>query len=313
MTIKLPIRGANLLFLIFISLYGNGFARNEIDLIVSFDISQTSSSNYSIHTNTLSGCAPLIVYFSSTDSCKNCDYRWTFEDGQVSDLKYPFYTYTEPGIYFPSLRIIDSEGHVHESEIKITVYPIPIPKFKINPTEIFILNPKVQFINESSITDNGSLIWKWDFGDDSYSYNYEPIHAYDKIGSYKVSLLVSSAYGCSSQNSMTLKVQEHFRAHFPTAFTPGHYPVNNYFYPKGTGAIRDYFLMEIYNSWGELIFVTETFPEGFFVQEPIEGGWDGRSKNTGEYVESGTYIYRVRIIDSNKDKHMYEGSITLIR
>lgn len=310
MTCKLSKSKIYLIIVLFLSIYINSFGYIENK---ATSLTQATNSNFSIESNVTSGCVPLMVYFNSTDSCDICDHSWIFEEGHTSKLSQPSHLYNTPGIYFPSLSLIDSEGILHEIEIKIIVYPTPIAKFKVTPKEAYLSNPKVQFINESNISDNSALMWEWDFGDNSFSYNYEPSHSYLEIGNYDIRLKVSSSFGCSSQNTTKVKIREHFQAHFPTAFSPGSYLGNNFFYPKGKGAIRDYFLMEIYNSWGEQIYKTEVFPEGFFEFETIEGGWDGRSKNTGAFVKNGTYYYRVRIIDANKDKHMYEGTVTVIR
>ncbi len=84
-------------------------------------------------------------------------------------------------------------------------------------------------------------------------------------------------YGCSNMDSVTIEnCSEIF---IPTAFSPNRDGKNEYFRPVTGGiALLDYTML-IYNRWGQKIFETNNFVEG----------WDGTHK--GSDIPSGMYTY----------------------
>ena len=61
---------------------------------------------------------------------------------------------------------------------------------------------------------------------------------------------------------------------------------------------------EVYNRWGELVFVTDE----------MNVGWNGRFMNTGEVLPAGTYSYvLIARVKTNNYDHLERGSILLIR
>ena len=73
----------------------------------------------------------------------------------------------------------------------------------------------------------------------------------------------------------------------PNAFTPNDDGHNDDFFGIGyTDNIVEY-SMEIWNRWGEQIFVTND------INEP----WNGRYHNTGNLVKDGTYVYIIKVMD----------------
>lgn len=50
--------------------------------------------------------------------------------------------------------------------------------------------------------------WKWNFGDDQYSFDKEPTHIYNSVGSYRVRLTVTTAKGTETDTSKVIKVVE---------------------------------------------------------------------------------------------------------
>ena len=56
-------------------------------------------------------------------------------------------------------------------------------------------NPAVTFTNLS--TGPGTLSWQWQFGDGATSTQANPVHTYTTPGTYTVSLIAISTFGCS--------------------------------------------------------------------------------------------------------------------
>jgi PKD repeat protein len=70
----------------------------------------------------------------------------------------------------------------------------PVSSFNFNP-----VNPGsediIQFTDTSRVLVGEITSWKWDFGDDTFSYDENPIKSYSNIGTYLVTLTVSDALG----------------------------------------------------------------------------------------------------------------------
>ena len=87
---------------------------------------------------------------------------------------------------------------------------------------------------------------------------------------------------------------------FPTAFTPNQDGVNDYFLPMNSNI--EYYNIEIYNRWGELIYKSEN---------PLLG-WNGEYKNNKAMI--GVYNYTVSYQLKNQEKlKTHKGNFTLIR
>ncbi len=65
--------------------------------------------------------------------------------------------------------------------------------------------------------------------------------------------------------------------------------------------------------WGQIIYKSDKYPPGTDKLESVEGGWNGRYNNTGEYVEIGTYIWKVNLVDVNGVPHEYKGVVVVNR
>ena len=85
----------------------------------------------------------------------------------------------------------------------------------------------------------------------------------------------------------------------PTAFTPGRFGVNGVVSIKGFGIGKlDW---KIYNRWGQLVFQTSNFKEG----------WDGTFKGKLQPMDVYAYTLDVEFTDGKKARKT--GDITLIR
>lgn len=97
------------------------------------------------------------------------------------------YTFIEPATTCVNSDVFD-----------ITVRPLPIIVFRVD--SIVCLNEEVQFTNESTLIQQSA----WDFGDGNTSSEHNPIHVYTQIGTYDVSLVVTTEFGC--QDTLTKSV-----------------------------------------------------------------------------------------------------------
>ncbi|MDP6909837.1 MAG: PKD domain-containing protein, partial [Flavobacteriales bacterium] len=178
----------------------------------------------------------------------------------------------------------------------ITVHPKPIALFSVHEDVMTILKPTFEFTDLS--TENVT-IWDWDFGDGTYGNEQNPEHTYPDIGTYPITLMVETEFGCRDTIGYEVKVDPVFTFYVPSSFTPDDNGINDEFFGIGDG--YTFYSMFIYDRWGELIFESED----------DEYHWDGSFK--GEQVQMGTYVYRFYLLDWQGHDHEYRGHVTLQR
>ena len=90
----------------------------------------------------------------------------------------------------------------------------------------------------------------------------------------------------------------------PNAFTPNGDGFNDGFSPTGIGfkTLETYELL-IYDRWGDLIFESDDYNQQ----------WDGVANKGKEIAQEDTYVWVVRTVDHDKQRHSYIGHVTLIR
>ncbi|HOZ87871.1 MAG TPA: gliding motility-associated C-terminal domain-containing protein, partial [Bacteroidia bacterium] len=122
---------------------------------------------------------------------------------------------------------------------------------------------------------------------------------FDDMGEYKIGLTVWNEWGCTDTVLKTLVVLSDVKLFVPTAFSPNNDGLNETFKPKGRGIVK--YLFEIYNRWGEKIFVTDDFEEG----------WDGMIG--GMKCANDIYVWKIFATDVKAQKHDLTGHVTLFR
>lgn len=101
-----------------------------------------------------------------------------------------------------------SQAGTNYSDFKYEV----LPDFNL-PTEV-CLNESVHLqmldANCSSASDlSNSVIsnWSWDFGDSGTSFELNPTHEYTEAGQFPITLTLTDEFGCESQNSHLIQVE----------------------------------------------------------------------------------------------------------
>lgn len=186
---------------------------------------------------------------------------------------------------------------------------ITLPSFsQLNAN--FSLNPNFDCIYVSEADINlidfsiGGTYGYWDWGDGSAIQTYQlgqyPQHTYSDSGQFTVTLFLENEGGCFEIHQETLCVELDPGLWVPNAFTPDSDNLNDIWRPEGS-QIEEYRLL-IFNRWGELLFETTNFYEG----------WDGTYK--GEPAKSDAYEYKIlyRYIDA-QDTHELSGQLYLVR
>ncbi len=245
-------------------------------------------------------CEPLTVRFSnkSQNLASTVTYEWNFGTGDKSNEQNPEYTYSNPGTYSVSLKVVN-DGLCQNTTTYtdyITVHNIPNVDFTPVPQQTVLAQATIKFNNNSTSTEPYNNLWN--FGDGDTSNIVNPTHTYTATGTYDVWLYTTTAFGCKNSLSKEVFIQPDFAAFAPNSFTPNGDGLNDKFEIKGVGIKK--FKLQIYTRWGELIFESNN----------MENQWDGTYK--GKLVSHGTYVYKIyytTFLDKLVEK---EGTVTVL-
>ncbi|MEW6469998.1 MAG: PKD domain-containing protein [Bacteroidota bacterium] len=174
----------------------------------------------STDTVTLYISAAPVAAFSATSACLNqttaftdqstttlgtiVSWSWNFGDASASTQQNPTHIYTSAGNYTVTLIVSNSAGCLDTISQNITVHPLPSAAFG-NTAQCFV--DSVFFTDLSTISSGTITTWSWNFGDASASTQQNPSHFYAAPGSYTVTLIVGSSFGCTDTTSMVITVQ----------------------------------------------------------------------------------------------------------
>lgn len=153
--------------------------------------------------NTIPGtCLNTLVSFtdsSYTDGIHPIQqWIWKYGDGKSDVYTTPPFqhSYTAPGIYTLSLKVIDSKG-CSDSITRVNYLIVSKPVALFSSADTFKCPGKpIKFINRSTGT---GLTYLWDFGDETTSALLNPSHTYANVGNYAISLSVKDQYGCTDK------------------------------------------------------------------------------------------------------------------
>jgi len=146
--------------------------------------------------------------------------------------------------------------------------------------------------------------YNWDFGDGTTSAQESPTHIYAgpyATTPYIVKYTVTDKFGCESIAQKTIRVYSSCYLAVPNAFTPNGDGKNDLLYPLN--AIKaDKLLFKVYNRWGQLIFETNNWKQG----------WNGTYK--GIQQPGGVYVWFLSYVDrESKQPRQMKGTAALIR
>ena len=253
------------------------------------------------------GSSTLFIDSSMISSGDILEWKWSFGDQNYDSGSVVNHLYNSIGIYNVELNIESEFGCIDSINKNLQIFHVPKAEFTFKPTQVSILNPSVNFINNSI---NSSTIL-WDFGDSTFSYAENPTHNYLNPGTYDVTLVVEDSNSCIDSVSHNVSVFYDFILYVPQSFTPNQDGINETFIPKGLRfqKFRSY-EFTIYNRWGEIIFKTND----------VNAYWDGRSMNrdyvnfhVNDLVEEGFYTWSIIIQDEIGALRKKYGKVFLIR
>ena len=147
-------------------------------------------------TNTPIGCkAPFAVSFQDL-SPNAVSWLWDFGDGSTSTQKNPTHTYNAFGTFNVKLTITTSFGcsnTIQKSSFITIVKPtLSVPNVPGQGCIPFSYSPVANITSQDAVVS-----YLWNFGDGATSTLQNPTHIYNAVGTYTLTLTITTAGGCT--------------------------------------------------------------------------------------------------------------------
>ncbi|MFC2111163.1 immunoglobulin domain-containing protein [Bacteroidota bacterium] len=181
---------------------GNESGLSSVHATIHLAVSPYQGGGWTLNWLSYNGFTPATYYIWRAD----VNYNWTLIDSMAASST-QYNDPTAPDSCFYSLEILkpgppcspstskaNTNYNSSRSNIANTFLQALIANFNANPISGNV-PLTVQFYDESL---GGPTIWSWNFGDGKAGSTQNPVHVYDSLGTFDVTLTASSANGSSS-------------------------------------------------------------------------------------------------------------------
>ena len=168
----------------FVFLMGLAFTKANAQITASFSATP------------LSGCSPLLVQFTNSSIGNPTSFFWDLGNGVTATIPNPSTTYFNSGFY--TIKLVITKGLQKDSITKtnyVKVDAAPVVNFTAADS-VGCAPFAVQFTSLATVPAGSIASYLWDFGDGSTATTANPNHIYNIIGSYTVSLTITSNANC---------------------------------------------------------------------------------------------------------------------
>lgn len=222
---------------------------------------------------------------------------WKFKDSAsvigLAGVQNPDYIFKSTGNYEVELILVNKNGCSDTIAKEITVYPKPTSAFTMTG-DYENTQGRVLFTNASI----GAEAYEWYFGLGSASFDINPVVDFPKDGLYEIMLVSMNEFDCPDTLKMEYALM--FKSLWmPNAFSPNNpNPEVRLFKPIGIN-LRSY-LLEIYDTWGNILWTTTKLDEN---GSPAKG-WNGIFN--GNLLPQDTYMWKATAVF--KDGSIWNGT-----
>jgi len=260
--------------------------------------------------NKIEDCTPGFFEFTniSTNPAEIATTYFEFSDGtsiMETGTDSTSNTFEIPSFYSCNMTITSIYGCVYTGSFSnvIEVKPLPVADFT------FSSNPATFFETSIQLQDRSSLDvidWEWfsPGSTPSVSNSQNPVFTFPEgvVGTYPVTLMVTTEHGCTDTVTYFMNVVSDILFYAPNTFTPDDDEYNQAWGIFVEGIDLYQFDLYIFNRWGEMIWESHD----------KNAKWDGTYG--GIAVPQGTYVWRASAKDIYNDaKYEFQGHINVIR
>ncbi|MFT3681690.1 MAG: PKD domain-containing protein [Ferruginibacter sp.] len=243
------------------------------------------------------GCqgAPVVFAGESEQTASITGWHWNFGDNSTDNIQNPEHTYSNAGIYQINLFAEDLNSCFSDTVMKIA--DLRRDSVFAGKDIVGAINQPIQLQAVSNSTGEVTYLWTPAVGLDN-SNKATPVTILSNDQTYVVK--ATTASGCESTDTITVKVYAGPEIYVPSAFTPDGNNINDVLHAIPAG-IKIFRTFSVYNRLGELVFQTA---------DPARG-WDGRFR--GKMQTTGVYVWIANGTDYRGNIIARKGTVVLIR
>lgn len=229
-------------------------------------------------------------------------YAFTINAGPAVPINSPIPVFA--GEY--TVTVFDNRGCRQAFEV-VATEPPPIQVNAGIDQEINLGGSTFVFGSANSVVGIDSIFWLESPGDSTLScYDCLTPTASPLEDSF-YELVVRDLNGCVASDEVFINVDSDRNVFVPNAFTPYKVDGFNDFFSPFTGiGVENVVSMEIFDRWGELVFLNENFLPG----NSEAGGWDGKFR--GKIASKGVYFYIINVQFIDGVVLTYRGTLNLL-
>ena len=224
-------------------------------------------------------------------------WRWNFGDNttqrDTSQLQDPSYIYPDTLTYSVKMIVRDNFGCIDTVDSTVRVHVTPVSSFTVANN----YNGKQGQVKMNNLS-TGAQNYKWDFGNNKYSDEKDPVALFTEDGTYSIKLISLNQFNCS--DTTFFKYELLFKGlYVPNAFSPSATNLGvRLFKPVGIN-LKQYNVM-VFDIWGHMMWESNKLDDH---GSPTEG-WDGTFE--GQLMPQGNYMWKISAMFV--DDSPWEGS-----
>ena len=270
-----------------------GDGNDESDEIVSTEYFAEFS------TNETEICEGETILFNPKLIKNGISHIWNFGDGTILSQKATSHLYERAGSYSVTLTVKDIKTNkvLASSEKNITVNELPVASFTTYKTSESI--PSIDFVSDTKNTST----YLWKINDRVVSDQQQFTHTFRVKGYYTVELLTTNQFGCKSNKTSNVEIENNYNLLAANAFSPNNDDRNNTFIPSALLSNENEFTMTIHDQFGNFIYKTNS----------SNRPWNGRKMSDNSDSPAGMYVWSVTLKNANGISENYRGQVLLIR
>ena len=121
-----------------------------------------------------------------------------------------------------------------------------------------------------------------------------------------VSVQITDNHGCTADDQIMIDILKRHKAFVPGGFSPNGDGINDTFTLYGGENIKEIKFMEIFDRWGERVFIRKEFPPNL-----SEYGWDGFHQS--KLMIPATFVYSIQVEFTDGTLKSFYGEVSLMR